>query len=388
MSRFLSFMTLVAVGSVAIGTAALIIALTILNGFEHELRTNVIGFSSHIRVGLFRRQTAPDNGNVLAQLRRVRNVAQAAPFLESEAVAIAHDNIEGVRVKGIDPAADFSTLRKKLVAGNAALRDAAGRPAIVVGRRLAEKLGLGLHDKLVLLSVTDVRDVLNAPKIQCSIEGIYETGMSEYIDDIYVFVNLRSAQRLFAVAGRINGYDVLCANVDEIDSTVSRIQTELGYPFDPRSVFSIFRNLFVWISLQQKLIPIVVGSLIVISAFNIIATLLLFVIEKTQNIGILLTLGSTRRSIRRMFMYQGLLIGAIGAIIGCAIAFALCFAQQQFRFFSLPQDVYYMTTVPILMTPAVFLFVSAAAIMLTFLSSLLPAWLGARLNPITSIRFH
>lgn len=381
-------MTFVAVGSVAVGTAALIIAFTILDGFERELRSNLIGFSAHIQVGVFRSDVVNNDPATLRELRGVQNVAEAGPFLEREAIVIAGDNIEGVRVKGLDSTRDLSRIRGKIVSGSYALNPVDGRHSIVIGKRLADKLNLAVGDRMLLLGVTDFSNVYNAPKVQCTIRGIYETGLAEYLDDVYVFTALGTAQRMFGLPERINGYDVLCGDVSKVEATVDRIQAEIGYPFDPRSVFSIYHHLFVWIDLQQELIPIVVGSLIVISVFNVIATLLLFVIEKTQYIGILLALGASRRHVRRIFLMQGLFIGTAGAVIGAAIAFVFSFAQQELQFFSLPQDVYFMTTVPIHMSVAVFAGVAAAGVLLALLSSLIPAALAARLDPIRSIRFH
>ena len=381
-------MTAVAVGSVAVGTAALIIAFTILDGFERELRSNLIGFSAHIQVGVFRDGVVENDPSMLRELRDVQNVTDAGPFLEREAIVIAGDNIEGVRVKGLDSTRDLSRIRGKIVAGSYALDPVDGRHSIVIGKRLADKLNLAVGDRMLLLGVTDFTDVYNAPKVQCTIRGIYETGLAEYLDDVYVFTGLGTAQRVFGLPGRINGYDVLCDDVAMVEQTVDRIQTEIGYPFDPRSVFSMYHHLFVWIDLQQELIPIVVGSLIVISVFNVIATLLLFVIEKTQYIGILLAMGASRRHVRRIFLMQGLFIGAVGAVTGAGIAFAFSFAQQELQFFSLPQDVYFMTTVPIHMSVAVFVGVAAAGVLLALLSSFIPAALAARLDPIRSIRFH
>ncbi len=388
LSRFLSFMTAVAVGSVAVGTAALIIAFTILDGFERELRSNLIGFSAHIQVGVFRNDVVENDPATLRELRGVRNVSDTGPFLEREAIVIAGDNVEGVRVKGLDSTQDLSRIRSKIIAGSYVLNPVDGRHSIVIGKRLADKLNLAVGDRMLLLGVTDFTDVYNAPKVQCTIRGIYETGLAEYLDDVYVFTALGTAQRVFGLPGRINGYDVLCSDVSKVEQTVDRIQAEIGYPFDPRSVFSIYHHLFVWIDLQQELIPIVVGSLIVISVFNVIATLLLFVIEKTQYIGILLAMGASRRHVRRIFLMQGLFIGTAGALIGAAIAFAFSFAQQELQFFSLPQDVYFMTTVPIHMSAAVFAGVAMAGVLLALLSSLVPAALAARLDPIRSIRFH
>jgi lipoprotein-releasing system permease protein len=387
LSRFLSFMTAVAVGSVAVGTAALIITFTILDGFERELRGNIIALSSHIQAATFRQvSTAHDTARQEAMLR-VPHVTQAMPFLQRQAVVITRDNLDGIVVKGIPAAQASSFLSRNIVAGRAVLASD-GSSSCIMGRRLAGKLGLGVGDRVVLLGVTSFADIASAPKVQCTIRGLYETGMAEYFDDVYVFTDLGVAQRLFAEPGAINGYDVRVDDVAQIDATVARLQKDVGYPFDPRSVYDIYRPIFVWIDLQKQLIPIVVGSLILIAAFNIIATLLLFVIEKTRTVGVLRAMGASRASIRRIFMLQGLTIGLTGAAFGSAIAFVFCFAQQELRFFSLPQDVYFMSTVPIDMSAAVFALVSFAAVALTFLASIVPAWLGARLDPIRSIRFH
>ena len=388
MSRFLSFMTMVAIGSVAVGTAALIITFTILGGFERELRSNIIGIAAHIQVTTFGNAVMRDDTARLRNLRSAANVAAASPFLQREAVVLTRDGIDGVLVKGMRPGAGVSQLRGRIVEGSDALDDSAGKARALIGKRLADRLGLKLHDPFVLVGITDAMNALDAPKVQYRIGGVYETGMAEYFDDLYIFTSLSSAQRLFAVPTGINGYDVLCDTVERAEQTASQLRNSLGYPFDPRTVFDIYRNLFVWIDLQQELIPVVVASLIIVAAFNIIATLLLFVIEKTSDIGILIALGASKRSIRAIFLFQGLAVGVIGACIGSAIAYVLCAAQQQWKFFRLPQDVYYMTTVPIHLTWQVFLLPSLAAIALTFLSSFVPAWLGARLNPVTSIRFH
>ena len=388
LSRFLSFMTAVAIGSVAVGAAALIVTFTILDGFERELRANLIGFSGHIRVGVFRGESVSADDAAARTLAALPNVAAAGPFLEREAMVITRDDIEGVKVKGYDSLADLSRIRERIVDGRYTLNPVDGRHSLLVGKRLADKLGVGVGDRMLLLGVTDFRQLADAPKVQCVIRGVYETGMAEYLDDVYVFTSLGTAQRLFALPDRVSGYDVICRDIDAIESTVDDIQNELGYPYDPRSVFSLFNHLFVWIDLQQQLIPIVVGSLIVISVFNVIATLLLFVIEKTQFIGILLAMGASRRHVRRIFMMQGLAIGVIGSALGAGLAFAFSLAQQELRFFSLPQDVYFMTTVPIHMTVEVFAGVVAAGIALAFVSSFIPAWLASRLNPIRSIRFH
>jgi lipoprotein-releasing system permease protein len=387
-SRFLSFMTAVTVGGVAVGVAALGITFSILGGFERALSSNIIGMSSHVQVTTFHNLLMPDDTARLAAIRALPAVRAARAMLQREALVVTRDNIDGVLLKGAPSGAAFDALSRRLVAGRAELTDSGGRRECVVGRRFAERAGVGLGDRVVFIGVSSAEDAMTAPRVPCTITGLYETGMAEYFDDVAVYTSLATAQAVFSASGAVNGYDVLCTDPAHIDRTVDRLQELLGYPFDPRSVFSLYRNLFVWIDLQKQLVPIVVGSLVIIAVFNIISTLLLLVIEKTSAIGILRSLGASRSGIRRIFVRHGLLVSSIGAGLGALLAFALCAAQEHWRFFRLPQDVYYMTTVPIHLSPEVFLLPAAAAVLLSLLASFVPAWLAARLNPITSIRFH
>jgi len=385
LSRFLSFMTMTAVGSVAVGTAALIITFCILDGFERELRSVITGVSGHIQVGTFGNAVVAEDHARLERLKAVGGVTSASPFLQREAVVITRDDIDGVLVKGVTEAGG---LQRRIKQGVWQWRHPDRRPSVVMGERLAQRLGLGVGDRILLLGMKEPEDALAAPKVQCVIRGLYETGMAEYFDDLMIFTSIQTAQRLFDSPAVLNGYDVRCSDPADVNAVAGRAAVALGYPFDVRSVFDIYRNLFVWIDLQKDLVPIVVGSLILISAFNVISTLLLFVIEKTSSIGILLALGASRRSIRGIYLFQGAIVGLAGAALGSLAALGLLAAQAEFRFFSLPPDVYYMTTVPIRLSVESFAIPMLAATALSILSATAPAWLASRLNPVASIRFH
>jgi lipoprotein-releasing system permease protein len=175
--------------------------------------------------------------------------------------------------------------------------------------------------------------------------------------------------------------------VDSAASVADRVQDLLGYPHYGRTVFQTYRNLFSWIELQKKPIPIILGLIIIVATVNIIGTLLMMVLDKTREIGVLRSLGATRWGIMRIFLRQGLTIALVGTFLGNALAFALCYAQMQFRFFALPSDIYFMTSVPILLRPEYFLLVSGATLLLCLASSMLPARLASRLHPVTAIRF-
>jgi lipoprotein-releasing system permease protein len=218
------------------------------------------------------------------------------------------------------------------------------------------------------------------------ISGLYESGMAEY-DDIYAFTDLRDAQTLFQLPNAVSGYDIRLTNVDSAAAVALRVQELLGYPHFGRTVFDTYRNLFSWIELQKKPIPIILGLIIVVATVNIIGTLLMMVLDKTREIGILASMGATRRGISAIFLRQGMIIALNGIAAGNILAFVLCYLQRELRFLSLPSDIYFMTSVPVLLRPEYFLFVSAVTLVLCLLTSLIPARLAARLHPVTAIRF-
>jgi lipoprotein-releasing system permease protein len=162
---------------------------------------------------------------------------------------------------------------------------------------------------------------------------------------------------------------------------------KLGYPHYARTVFQTYRNLFSWIELQKRPIPIILGLVIIVATVNIIGTLLMLVLDKTKEIGILMSMGATRWGITRIFLRQGLVIALLGAGLGNVLGFALCFAQLEFKFFSLPSDIYFMNSVPILLRPEYFLVVTGVSIILSLACAYIPARLAARLRPVDTIRF-
>lgn len=385
---FFSFIAAIAILGVALGSAALIIALTVLGGFEREITEKVVGFTSHVQVLAFQNQPLHHSDRSMAMMTDSLPVIRSvSPFVFREALIRSREGVDGVLLKGIDPAEDNSTTRRYIVAGLYDLeRERGGTPKLVVGRKLAVKLGLGVGDRATIFGIAGFPDDGRARVMQFIVSGIYESGMSEY-DDVYAFTDLPDAQSLFQMGDAVYGYDLLLSSVDSAASVADRVQDLLGYPHYGRTVFQTYRNLFSWIELQKKPIPIILGLIIIVATVNIIGTLLMMVLDKTREIGVLRSLGATRWGIMRIFLRQGLTIALVGTFLGNALAFALCYAQMQFRFFALPSDIYFMTSVPILLRPGQFLLVSAVTIALCLLSSLVPARLAARLRPVTAIRF-
>ncbi len=385
---FISFITLIAIVGIMLGTSALIIALSISNGFEKELKEKVIGFTSHIQVLKFDVRYAEKNDwESFEKIKMVSNVKAVSPFAGREAMIKSSYGIEGVYLKGILTEYDFSIIKRSIVEGKYNFDESDGLPKIIIGKKLANKLGVELGDKVVILAIDPDNLYFSAPKIeQFKISGIYETGMAEY-DDIFVYVLLQHAQYLLDLGNKISGFDVMVENLDFIDETALLIQDKLGYPYYTRTMYQMYRNLFAWLELQKKPVPIVLGLIIIVAVFNIIGTLLMMVLEKTKEIGILKSMGANSKSIMKIFIFQGIFIGIVGTALGNLLAYILCRIQLDYKPLSLPEDIYFMNSVPILLEANNFIVVSIATLILTFIATLIPSAIASRVQPIEAIRF-
>ena len=385
---FTSFISGTAIVGVALGVAALIIALSVLGGFEREITEKIIGFTSHIQVVGFHNQPLSDFSKNISRIENESPLIRAVqPYVAREALIRSKESVDGILLKGIDPSRDISAVQKYIVRGTYDIERKAGAlPNIVIGRKLADKLALTVGDKTAVFATGNTTDLSQMRVMQFRVSGLYESGMADY-DDVFAFTSLQDAQVLFQYRNTITGYDVLISDLDSADVIADRVQALLRYPHYARTVFQNYRNLFSWIELQKKPVPIILGLIIIVATVNIIGTLLMVVIGKTKEIGILRSLGASRRGIVDIFVRQGIWIGIVGTTIGNLFAFALCYTEEQFHFLSLPSDIYFMTSVPILLRPEYFLIVSAISIALCYVCSLLPALLASRIDPVRAIRF-
>jgi lipoprotein-releasing system permease protein len=210
--------------------------------------------------------------------------------------------------------------------------------------------------------------------------------MAEY-DDMIGFTSLRAAQSLFTMQDGINGLDIKLKSIDKIDSLSNLIRKELRYPYYARTIFEIHRNIFTWIELQKKPIPIVLGLIIIVAVFNIISTLLMLVLEKTNAIGILKSLGAKGKAIIRIFIYQGIYLTLIGIISGNILAWFLMSLQLEFDIIKVPSSVYFVTRVPIEMDIKIFIMISIITFFLSLISAVIPSYFAAKTNPVTALRF-
>ncbi len=385
-SGFLSFITSFSIVGISLGTAALIIALSILAGFEKEIKEKVFSFMTHIQIEGYQNQPLKDYENTIKLVhKRVSGVKKISPYVSKEAMIRSGENVDGVFLKGIDVNLDATAIKKYIKYGNYLSEDS-NKAEIVIGRKLAFKLNVDVGDKVIIFGLPYDQNNFQPKFSVLQIAGIFESGMSEY-DDIYALTNLFQAQKLFNLENYVTGYDIFVDSVQNINIIAKNLQKILDYPHFVRTAPQLYHNLFAWVELQKKPAPLFLGLIIVVAVVNIIGTLLMMVIEKMHDIGVLKSLGASAKDIEAIFVAQGVTIGVVGTIIGNIIAFVLCEAQIQLQFFSLPSDIYFMSAVPILLKFENFILVSLLVILLSYVSSLIPSKTASKLDTVNILRF-
>jgi len=395
-TRFISLITYISIAGVVIGVAALIIVLSVMNGFESEVRSRIIGFDAHIRLRTFHDRGIPDYQEVIDQIRGMEHIVGLSPYILGKAIIESRNASDGIVVKGADQATltQTSDLGKNIIfgelnLGRAKAKDGKELPGIVLGYNLADRLVVSPGDKVIITSPTGVSGLLGRiPRIrQFCVTGFFETGMFEY-DDTFALISIKEAQKLFKMGDKVSGIEIKLDDMDKAGAVARAINGLLGYPYRALTWFQMHKNLFSWMQIEKWAMFIVLSLIIMVAAFNIVSTLIMVVMEKTKEIGILKSMGATSRSIMKIFMFEGLVVGVLGTVCGCLIGYGLCWAQKTYKFFSLPPDVYFINTLPILMKGSDFIFVSMAAMGLCFLATLYPSWKAAKLVPVEAIRYE
>jgi lipoprotein-releasing system permease protein len=396
--KFISLISYISIIGVMIGTAALIILLSIMNGFESELRTRIIGFDAHVKLRTFHDRGVENYAEILDKVKGIPHLAAAAPYIIEKAMIISRERKEGVQIKAIDPQleARVTDLVENVKEGtiDLGLIEKAGErafPGIIIGYSLADRLNVKPGDRVQLLSAAgvDVGGVVSMPNARTfRVAGYFRSGLYEY-DDNVAFIGIPEAQQLFEIGGKVNGIQFKLTDMSLANEVADMIEKRVGgYPYTTVTWFDTNRTLFAWMQHQKWIGFIVLFLIILVAAFNIISTLIMVVLEKTKEIGILKSMGATNQSVMRIFLYQGGVAGMIGTALGLLLGYALCWAQLEFHFFSLPPDVYIISSLPILMRPWDFIFIAAAATLLSLTATLYPAYRAARLDPVQTIRYE
>ncbi len=390
-SSFISFITFISIAGIAIGVTALIISVSVLNGFEKEITEKAVSLSSHIQVSSFKQEGIKDYQRVINQLKDPANnfsISLARPYIQREAVIKFKDRTEGIIIKGIRNGDSVFNSQRKIISGSGTLTQIdSATSSIIIGNKLANKLGISLDSKVFIFATTGIPSAVNTPTIKAfKVKGVYESGLKEY-DDVLLYVDLKDAQKLFNMGSNVTGIELYLNDINKIKSVTGDIRVKIDYPNNnARSVYQSYKGLFTWVELQKKPIPVVLGLIIIVAAINIIGFLLMLVLEKTETIGILKSLGASNFDIIQIFFFQGMFIAVIGIISGNVIGFGLCLLQLKYDIIKIP-EIYYMTHVPLLIDWNIGIMITLIAFVLSIIVTVIPSYLASRLNPVTSLRF-
>jgi lipoprotein-releasing system permease protein len=392
---FISLITYISIAGIVIGVAALIIVLSVMNGFEDQVRSRFLGADAHIHVQTLNDKGIKQFGALSDQIQGIHHVVHTAPFIEEKALIKSKASQNGILVRGIDPIQADSVLdiRKSIIYGqmdfkNAPVSQGELRPGVIIGFELSKRLQVVVGDEISLISLAGYRKYGDIPRIRTfRVAGYFETGLFEF-DDRVVYISLESAQDLFERGDRVDGLWVKADRYEHADKVAARIQDKIGYPYQVVSWREMNPNLFAWMQIEKWAAFIVLCLIILVAAFNIVSTLIMTTLEKTRDIGILKTMGASNPDIRRIFTYQGAIVGIAGTLIGMIIGLAFCWAQLEYKFFALPEDVYIISWLPISIRWPDILVIGLASIILTFLASVYPAGKAAKRNPVEAIRYE
>jgi lipoprotein-releasing system permease protein len=398
--RFISLITAIATGGVAIGVLTLNIVLAVMTGFEEDLRDRILAFTPHVLVTGYG-ATMPFDIQLLARLRDIPGVVVAEPYVQGQAMLASSVNVAGAMIRGVPPrrggAIDFERhLRsgriEDLESRHPVRRDESGAtvmlPGIILGKELARELGVQPGDPVSLVSPTAMPTAVGpVPKVKrFAVVGLFDAGMIEY-DSALAYIALPEAQRFFAMDDAVSGIEVRTSRLEQAEAVAAAIARLAGFAYRVRDWREMNQTLFSAIRLEKTVYFIVLLLIVLVAAFNIVATLVMVVMEKRRDIAILKSMGATRTGIAQIFIYKGLVIGAVGTVIGSALGLALCEVLRRYEFITLPPGVFYTSTLPVRIYPSYFALVVAVSLLICLVATLYPARQASRLVPVEAIRY-
>ncbi len=394
-TRFLSLITAISIGGVAVGVMALIVVTAVMTGLQNDLRDKILGTNPHIWLTTFGETMRIDDWQpVVDRVRKVEGVESAAPFVHTE-VGLRNQAgyAEFAILRGIDPAAEgppITDIVRQLRKGDIRLgRTRSGYPPVLVGSALADRFGLFPGDvvdvfSLAGASVSALGQVVPRGR-KFEVAGRFRTGMYEY-DNKFMYTTLPASQELTNLGGAVTGIEIRVPDAMEADVVGGRLESALGFPFRAIDWKSMNSALFNALKLEKLAMLVILLLIVVVAAFNIISTLVMTVTDKTREIGILKTMGLTPRRILRIFMLQGLVIGTVGSLLGGAGGLLLTWVIDYYELIKIPGEVYFVDHLPVAWDPVDLVVILVASIAISFLATIYPARQAASLVPIDAIR--
>mgnify|MGYP001600000074 FL=1 len=392
---FVSLITILSVAGVMVGVMALIVVIAVMTGFDADLKARILGGQSQVMLmrhgGEFK-----DYRAVIAKVEKTKGVEAATPFIVTQGMLRSKAGAAGVVIRGIDPETAgqvMATLEQvrlpDLSSKQSDQRASTQEPGIVLGKELARNLGVIEGDRIYLISAHGMLSPIgHLPAMkQFKVTGFFQSGMYEY-DQTFAFIHIHDAQKMLRMDDSITGIDIRVSDIYAARNIADKIVSELGFPYWARDWMQMNQNLFRALKMERWVMAIILILIVLVAAFNIASSLIMLVMGKTRDIAILKAMGATNKSIRKIFVFNGMVIGSIGTFLGLCLGLLLCTFLKHYDIYELTGDIYYFTTtLPVKVEILWVLGIVSAAMVICFLATLYPARQAAKLNPVEAIRY-
>ena len=415
---FISLISLISILGVAVGVMALIVVLAVMSGFDREIKAKIVNVQPHLRVEKVGGINEPEALTSKIRSWNRPEIQTIAPFVEGQAILRSEKSATGVLVKGVDPSKeDLSIFNDGLRWGTLDFEpveqihvkrkffslfksiEKRFTPAVVLGESLAQALGVGPEDLVSLITpVAEEGKAFSLERAESRtfrVAGIFRMGMNDF-DSGLVLIRIKDAQELYHLGDRVTGLSVRFRDVDQAQTLKGVFQTELGADYWVRSWYDMNRNFFSALQVEKNTMTILLGLIILVAAFNIVSTLIMIVMEKTKDIGILRALGATRKSIRKIFVLEGFSVGIFGVVLGAVLGLVMAwnlnpiadFLEETTGLSVFPSDIYYLDRIPTEINFTDVTTIIALALLASVLAGIYPANRAARLNPVEALRYE
>ncbi|RLB92265.1 MAG: lipoprotein-releasing ABC transporter permease subunit [Deltaproteobacteria bacterium] len=403
---FISLITFLAVAGVMVGVMALVVVIAVMSGAENQFRKQILGLEPHILVMNYK--GSYDNyGPLVASLEDNPHIRGISPILFGQAMIRTSHSYSGVMVRGITPEKGSPLIKgftpaqledalgthprtgRKInavpAAGTAAKTH--GLPGIILGKELANAIGVIKGDTVILMSSKSfISPIGQIPSMKrFVVKGTFESGMSEY-DSMLAYIHLGQAQQLVSAKDKISAIGIWVDDVFKVKQIREEYFNFIEYPFYVRDWMDINQSLFSALKLEKTAMFIILTLIILVAAFNIASALIMMVMEKSKDIAVLKAMGATHTIIRRIFIIKGMIIGIFGTLLGTLFGVIVCFLLKKYDFIQLP-DAYPFSTLPVQLEYMDVLIISGSAILICFISTLYPSHKASKMDPVEAIRY-
>ncbi len=389
--NFITLVSLLAMGGVFIGVAALTIVLSVMNGFEDQVQRRIAGTNAHVAVLSASDAPMAPGPAIEMAIHATLPEAEVCPFVYGKVMVASRRGVDGMVLKGVEPEGEarVTDILSHLSPSHGAF-DGGDLPGIALGQELALRLRVARGDVILIsLPTEEPGGILGGvPRTKrLRVSSVFRSGLYEY-DSSFGVVLRQTAQDFFGIGEEVTGYQLRLPDMFRAREASRALENALGADYRVTNWIELNRNLFAWMRIEKAVMFTILILIVIVAAVNIVSSLVMLVLEKRRDIGVLRTMGVTPRGIQRIFLLQGTLVGACGTFLGLAAGFGVSYALGRWKLLRLPGEIYFIDTLPVKMEWTDFAIVAGAAVLTCFLASLYPAWQAARLAPVQTIRYE